>query len=37
MNAQPALSRWMTLATFAAIAGLLFVMAFAPEPSLYAG
>ena len=37
MNAQSALSRWVTLATFAAFAGILFVMAFAPQPSLYAG
>lgn len=37
MNAQTALSRWVTLATFAALAGVLFVMAFAPHPSLYAG
>jgi hypothetical protein len=37
MNAQTALSRWVTLATFAALAGVLFVMAFAPQPSLYAG
>jgi hypothetical protein len=37
MNAQSAISRWVTLATFAAFAGLLFVLAFAPQPSLYAG
>ena len=37
MNAQSAISRWVTLATFAALAGALIAMAFAPAPSLYAG
>lgn len=37
MNATPTLSRWMSLATFGAFVGLLFVLAFAPSPSLYAG
>ena len=37
MNATPAISRWVSLATLAAFAGLLLVLAFAPQPSLYAG
>lgn len=37
MNAPTVISRWVTLATFAGLAGILFVMAFAPQPSLYAG
>lgn len=37
MHTAPAISRWMSLATLGAIAALLFVLAFAPQPSLYAG
>jgi|LZQP01.1.fsa_nt_gb hypothetical protein len=37
MNATPAISRWVSLATLAAFAGLLFVLALGPQPSLYAG
>ena len=37
MNATPAISRWMSLATLGAFAGVLFLLAFAPAPSLYAG
>lgn len=37
MNAAHTVSRWMSLATFGAFVGVLFVLAFAPEPSLYAG
>ena len=37
MHAAPAISRWMSLATLGVFAGLLFILAFAPAPSLYAG
>lgn len=37
MNAAHAVSRWVSLATFAAFAGVLFVLAFAPAPSIFAG
>jgi hypothetical protein len=37
MNAAPGFSRWVSLATLGAFAGLLFLLAFAPQPSLYAG
>jgi hypothetical protein len=37
MNATPALSRWVSLATLGVFAGLLFLLAFAPQPSLFAG
>lgn len=37
MNAAHAVTRWMSLATFAAFVGVLFLLAFAPAPSIYAG
>lgn len=37
MNAGNALSRWVSLATLGVFAALLFLLAFAPQPSLYAG
>lgn len=37
MNTAPALSRWVSLATLGVFAGLLFLLAFAPQPSLFAG
>lgn len=37
MNATPALSRWVSLATLGVVAALLFILAFGPQPSLYAG
>jgi len=37
MQPAPAISRWMSLMSLGAIAALLFILAFGPQPSLYAG
>ena len=37
MQSAPALARWTSLLSLGAIAMLLFVLAFGPQPSIYAG